>query len=73
MGQNKEKRYYNEKKKSVDEVQNLQKSAKICKKICTKSMWLSGQLLIKNKQFLLFLNFVLQINRVIQVKSNIFF
>ena len=62
------------KKKSVDEVQNLQKSAKICKKkIYTKSMWLSGQLLIKNKQFLLFLNFVLQINRVIQVKSNIFF
>ena len=36
-------------------------------------MWLSGQLLIKNKQCLLFLNFVLQINRVIQVKSNIFF
>ena len=33
-------------------------------------MWLSGQLLIKNKQFLLFLNFVLQINRVIQVKKN---
>ena len=36
-------------------------------------MWLSGQLLIKNKQFLLFFNFVSQINRVIQVKSNIFF
>ena len=36
-------------------------------------MWLSGQLLIKNKQFLLFFNFVLQINRAIQVKSNIFF
>ena len=50
---------------------NLQKSAKKIK-ICTKSMWLSGQLLIKNKQFLLFFNFVLQINRVIQVKSNIF-
>ena len=43
MGQNKEKRYYNEKKKSVDEVFfciNLQKNAKICKRLSMSYPWI---------------------------------